>query len=71
MIGDKIIDIEMGRQVGATTLLVRTGYGAQVAEQMAVTCDYIVDDLMGAATVIEHLLKNADTRSNRNGKSKI
>ena len=71
VIGDKIIDIEMGRQVGATTLLVRTGYGAQVAEQMAVTCDYIVDDLVGAATVIEHLLKNSDTRSDRNGKSRI
>lgn len=62
VIGDKIIDIELGKQVGATTLLVRTGYGAQVAEQMAVTWDYVVDDLANAAAVIERLL-NTDNRS--------
>ena len=28
-IGDKPSDIEMGRAVGATTVLVRTGYGAE------------------------------------------
>ncbi len=61
VIGDKIIDIEMGQQVGATTLLVRTGYGAQIAEQMAVTWDYVVDDLANAAVVIERLL-NIDNR---------
>jgi len=60
VIGDKVIDIELGQQVGATTLLVRTGYGAQVAAQaaaqMAVTWDYVVDDLVNAAAVIEQLL---------------
>jgi len=62
MIGDKVSDIELGRRVGATTLLVRTGYGAQVAAQMAVTWDYVVDDLANAAAVIECLL-NIDNRS--------
>jgi len=65
VIGDKVIDIELGQQVGATTLLVRTGYGAQVAAlaaaQMAVTGDYVVDDLANAAAVIERLL-NTDKR---------
>ncbi len=61
VIGDKVIDIELGQQVGATTLLVRTGYGVQVAAQMAVAWDYIVDDLANAATVIERLL-NTDKR---------
>lgn len=56
VIGDKVIDIELGQQVGATTLLVRTGYGTQVAAQMAVTWDYVVDDLAKAAAVIERLL---------------
>jgi len=56
VIGDKIIDIELGQQVGATTLLVRTGYGAQVEEQMVVAWDYVVDDLANAAVVIERLL---------------
>src|SRR5262245_39345312 len=31
VIGDKPCDIELGREVGATTLLVRTGYGAHYA----------------------------------------
>ncbi|HEY7491841.1 MAG TPA: HAD family hydrolase, partial [Candidatus Tectomicrobia bacterium] len=36
VIGDKACDIELGQAVHATTLLVRTGYGAQVvAEAMA------------------------------------
>jgi D-glycero-D-manno-heptose 1,7-bisphosphate phosphatase len=62
VIGDKVIDVEMGQQVGATTLLVRTCYGAQVAAQRAVTWDYVVDDLANAAAVIKRLL-NIDNRS--------
>lgn len=56
MIGDKACDIELGRRVGATTLLVRTGYGAQVAAAAVVTADYVVDDLFDAAQVIQRLL---------------
>ena len=33
VIGDKPSDIELGRRVGATTFLVRTGYGAEVIAQ--------------------------------------
>ncbi len=62
VIGDNIVDIELGRQVGATTLLVRTGYGAQVAEQMEANWDYAVDDLESAAVVIEHLLIDTGNR---------
>jgi D-glycero-D-manno-heptose 1,7-bisphosphate phosphatase len=61
VVGDKPCDIEVGRQVGATTFLVRTGYGNQVAAQALVTPDYIVDDLNEAANVIERLLA-ADER---------
>lgn len=56
VIGDKACDIELGRRVGATTLLVRTGYGAQVAAETMVTPDYVVDDVWGAAQVMERLL---------------
>ena len=56
MIGDKVCDIELGRRVGATTLLVRTGYGAQVVAEAVVTADYVVDDLSDATQVIQHLL---------------
>ena len=62
VIGDKVIDIELGQRVGATTLLVRTGYGAQVAAQMTVTGDYVVDDLANAAAVIERLCVNTFKR---------
>ena len=56
VIGDKACDIELGRRVGATTFLVRTGYGAQVTAETTVIPDYVVDDLWDAAQVIERLL---------------
>lgn len=56
VIGDKPCDIELGQQVGATTFLVRTGYGAQVAEEGTATPDYTVDGLIEAAEVIQHIL---------------
>jgi D-glycero-D-manno-heptose 1,7-bisphosphate phosphatase len=52
VIGDKASDIEMGCRVGALTMLVRTGYGAQVASEQKVAPDYIVDDLLAAVEVI-------------------
>lgn len=56
VIGDKACDIELGQRVGATTFLVRTGYGAQVAAGGIGIPDYVVDDLRDAAQVIQHLL---------------
>jgi histidinol-phosphate phosphatase family protein len=56
VIGDKASDIEMGRNVGATTLLVCTGYGAQVAADGTARPDYVVNDLWAATEVIEKLL---------------
>jgi len=52
VIGDKASDIKMGCRVGALTMLVRTGYGAQVASEQKVAPDYIVDDLPAAVEVI-------------------
>ncbi|MGH7174516.1 MAG: D-glycero-alpha-D-manno-heptose-1,7-bisphosphate 7-phosphatase [Gemmataceae bacterium] len=51
VIGDKPCDIELGRRLGATTFLVRTGYGAH-SEQEGLRADYIVDDLLAAAHII-------------------
>ncbi|MGB7948648.1 MAG: HAD family hydrolase [Candidatus Binatia bacterium] len=56
VVGDKAADIEMGRQVKATTLLVRTGYGAEVAADPGIRPDYIVDDLWAAAQTIQGLV---------------
>ena len=56
VIGDKPCDIDLGRAVGGTTLLVRTGYGEQFTRDNAVVSDYQVDDLCHAAEVIESVI---------------
>lgn len=57
VVGDKACDIELGRQVGATTFLVRTGYGAAVAAAEEVNPCHVVDGILDAAWVIERLTK--------------
>ncbi|HUY31283.1 MAG TPA: HAD family hydrolase [Pirellulales bacterium] len=56
MIGDKRCDIELGRAVGATTFLVRTGYGVEAEADESLRPDYLVDDLWRASQVIGSLL---------------
>jgi D-glycero-D-manno-heptose 1,7-bisphosphate phosphatase len=73
VIGDKLSDVELGRRAGSTTLLVRTGYGAETARRDHVPADYIVTDLREAARVIERRIAPAEAigtgvqRSVRNG----
>jgi histidinol-phosphate phosphatase family protein len=55
VIGDQPCDIELGQRIGATTFLVRTGYGAQVAFAAAVAPDYVVDNIWRAAQIIQEL----------------
>lgn len=55
VIGDKPCDMELGRRVGATTVLVRTGYGAQMAEACQDSADHVVDDLAAAVAVVARL----------------
>ena len=52
MIGDKAIDIETGRQVGARTVLVRTGYGRAFEARGDVRADHVADDLLDAANIL-------------------
>jgi D-glycero-D-manno-heptose 1,7-bisphosphate phosphatase len=61
VIGDKACDIELGKQVMATTLLVRTGYGAELAQTGSVSPDYVVHDLARAADVIGFVLQKEGT----------
>ena len=56
VIGDKMCDIELGRGLGATTFLVRTGYGTQVAAEELIQPDYVVSGLEEAAQRVERLL---------------
>lgn len=53
VIGDKPCDIELGQRVGASTVLVRTGYGAEVAAQKTVNPDFVVENLWEAALAIQ------------------
>ncbi len=59
VIGDKSSDIELGRRVGATTILVSTGTSA--SDGQPVEPDHIVRDLLEAARIIERLREAAPT----------
>ena len=52
VVGDHAGDVEMGRRVGARTLLVRTGHGEEELAAAAPFADHIVADLREAADVI-------------------
>ena len=56
VIGDKACDIELGHNIGATTLLVRTGYGEEEAQNGKSNAHFVVANLLEAAQVIEDLL---------------
>lgn len=65
VIGDKTCDTEFGRAIGAATLLVKTGYGAQLADQGVESADYIVDDLSAAVPIIRRLLLRRQSSTSR------
>jgi len=52
VIGDNICDIDLGKAVGAKTILVRTGDGEHVEREGLARPDYVVDDLLAAAELI-------------------
>ena len=59
IVGDKPCDIELGHRVGASTFLVRTGYGAQHESEKTAHPDYVVDDVLGAARIIAQIIPAA------------
>lgn len=52
VVGDKACDLALGRAVGATTCLVRTGYGRHGEAQAAALADHVLDDLGGLAALL-------------------
>jgi D-glycero-D-manno-heptose 1,7-bisphosphate phosphatase len=56
MIGDKAIDLQLGKVVGATTFLVLTGYGKREHGEAAAYTDYVADDLAQVAEVVASLI---------------
>jgi D-glycero-D-manno-heptose 1,7-bisphosphate phosphatase len=61
VIGDKRSDIELGRSIGATTLLVSTGYGNERRIELEAHPDYVAGDLQNAVRIIRHILLNRPT----------
>ncbi|MDR2726836.1 MAG: D-glycero-beta-D-manno-heptose 1,7-bisphosphate 7-phosphatase [Deltaproteobacteria bacterium] len=49
IVGDKEADVDLGRNVGARTLLVRTGHGRDAEARAGNKADAVVDDLAAAA----------------------
>jgi histidinol phosphatase-like enzyme len=62
VVGDKACDIDLGKAVGAKTILVRTGYGAQLEREGAVQPDWVAKDLPEAAELIELALAQEEER---------
>jgi D-glycero-D-manno-heptose 1,7-bisphosphate phosphatase len=59
VVGDRISDIQMGKSVGATTILVLTGYGTHEIEHPrdgAPTADFVADDLADAVELIKQIV---------------
>ena len=56
VVGDHAKDMAMGRAVGATTLLVRTGHGAEEERIAGALADHVADDLGGAVDIIAGVL---------------
>lgn len=50
VVGDKPCDVDLGRAVGAMSVLVRTGYGKDF--ELSTTADMVVDDLPAVAAYL-------------------
>jgi len=60
MIGDKASDIGFGQNSGLQTILVRTGKGEETFRAGQTMADFVVDDLLAAAKLIERLEKQKE-----------
>jgi D-glycero-D-manno-heptose 1,7-bisphosphate phosphatase len=56
VIGDNECDIELGKNISATTILVRTGHGIKTEREGKVSPDYTVENIYEAAVLIADLL---------------
>lgn len=57
VIGDRMLDIQTGKNVGATAILVQTGYGKEELEllnQNNISADYIAENLLDAMHYVRH-----------------
>jgi histidinol-phosphate phosphatase family protein len=60
VIGDKLADVKLGKNIGATTVLVLTGYGRKVLDELTDSNpdekpDFVGEDLLEAASWLKDL----------------
>jgi D-glycero-D-manno-heptose 1,7-bisphosphate phosphatase len=53
VVGDKPADIELGKTVGAKTVLVRTGYGAGHEAMHDCEPDFVIDSIADLSAILE------------------
>lgn len=53
VIGDKPCDIELGRAIGARTILVRTGYGAKHEAERDCEPDFVIDSIADLSAILD------------------
>ena len=58
VVGDKPCDIHLGKAVGATTILVKTGYGSVAYHSKDTNPDYLVETSKDAALTIQRHCKD-------------
>jgi D-glycero-D-manno-heptose 1,7-bisphosphate phosphatase len=64
VIGDNVCDMELGRRVGARTILVRTGYGNELLRSGDVSADLVAADAAEASNrIIASILRDNETAS--------
>ncbi len=56
VVGDHLADLGMGRAIGATTILVRTGHGIEAESAAGDLADHVADDLGDAVAIIAALV---------------
>ena len=56
VVGDRVADMRLGENVGATTFLVRTGYGRATEKEGRVEPGFVVDSIREAVPIIADLL---------------
>jgi histidinol-phosphate phosphatase family protein len=57
VVGDDWKDVELGRRVGATTILVRTGHGRTIEAAKEHVPDHVADDLLAASRLVASLIR--------------
>lgn len=56
VIGDRMIDVQLGKNINASTILVKTGYGNEelaLCRSHQVTADFVANDLLDAMNYVQ------------------